>query len=474
VKNLIKTIGISLLLVSCNNLAVQDQSAGSLIDLQNNPDPTALATAAQGLMFGTRLDMPFQVILVGSQGREGWSLDPSDPGWRNVLVLFDNTTFYAGSFFNWRDIYRNIKLENVVLKATDAIATLTDAQKDGIRGFTKTFQALDLLNIIETRDVNGAVIDPNDDPAGSVGAVVDRATTYARINQLLDDAYTRLGNAGATFAMKLSPGFSGFDTPPTFKLFNRALRARSAVYTQDYNGALTALNLSFVDPTKAMTLGAYHTYTTNSGDQLPNPLLFDPTGRVLVAHPSFFTDAQKQADGVTLDKRFTSKTIKLPAAKTLAGSNPAVTSQYAFNVYPANVSPITIIRNEDLILLRAEAEWFTGAKASAITDINAVRTVSGGLQACGVLGSPCTLTAASTDDQFIDALLYERRYSLVWEGGHRWIDSRRLGRLATLPIDRPQTDHVFSAWPVPSDECANRTPQPVGCAQPLAASQVVK
>src|SRR5581483_5607961 len=91
---------IAFSLFACRDLTVQDENAGSLIDLQKNPSPVALETTAQGLMYGSRFDSPLQVILVGEQGREGYSLDPSDPGWRNVNVIFDNTTFYAGSFFN--------------------------------------------------------------------------------------------------------------------------------------------------------------------------------------------------------------------------------------------------------------------------------------------------------------------------------------------------------------------------------------
>src|SRR5207247_1646208 len=186
--------------------------------------------------------------------------------------------------------------------------------------------------------------------------------------------------------------------------YNRALRARVAVYTLDYAGALTALTGSFLDVTKPLTLGTYHVYTTNSGDALPNPLLFDPNGRVLVVHPSLLTDAQKQVDGVTPDARFAQKTIKLAAARTFNG----LSSLYAFNVYPANTSPIPIIRNEDLILLRAEARYFTGDAAGALADINVVRTVSGNLP---------PLAGFADATAFTDELLYNRRYSLLWEGG---------------------------------------------------------
>src|SRR5437762_9592664 len=102
-KTLLNAVLATLLLGACNNLAIQDQNSGDYGNLLTNPTPTGVATAAQGLMFGSRFDMPLQVILVGSQGREGFSLDPSDPGWRNNMVIFDNTSFYAGSFFNWRD-----------------------------------------------------------------------------------------------------------------------------------------------------------------------------------------------------------------------------------------------------------------------------------------------------------------------------------------------------------------------------------
>jgi len=438
----------------CKSLTVEDQNSGSLIDLQNNPNPTSLATAAQGLFIGNRLDVPLWLILIGSQGREGWSLDPSDPGWRNVLVIFDNTTFYAGSFMGWRDLYQNIKQASVVLKATDAVTGLTDAQKEGIRGFAKTLMALDFLNVINTRDQAGAVIAPNEDPAGAPGPVATRAETYAKIKQLLDQGKTHLAAAGTAFALRMSPGFAGFDTPGNFLKFNRALRARVAIYENaDYATALTALGESFLSTSAPLTLGTYYSFSTNSGDKLPSPLVYDPSGRVLVGHPSLETDAQKQADGVTPDLRFTSKLIKLAAARSFNG----LTSTLAFNVYSGPTAPFPIIRNEDLILLRAEALWFTGDKVNATADLNFIRQTAGGLPA---------IAQPADDAAFTDELLYNRRYSLLWEGGHRWIDARRFNRLTSLPIDRAATDHVFAYWPIPSDECINRTPQPPGCAQP--------
>jgi hypothetical protein len=63
----------------------------------------------------------------------------------------------------------------------------------------------------------------------------------------------------------------------------------------------------------------------------------------------------------------------------------------------------------------------------------------------------------------LDELLYEKRYSLVWENGDRWVDLRHYGKLATLPKDRTG-DLIFPYLRIPVNECKPRTPAPWGCA----------
>jgi hypothetical protein len=110
-----------------------------------------------------------------------------------------------------------------------------------------------------------------------------------------------------------------------------------------------------------------------------------------------------------------------------------------------------VIRNEELLLLDAEIRWNTGDKAGAVANLNVVRAVSGGLGVSAV-------TAASTDAQFVDGLLYERRYSLFVEG-HRWVDHRRYDRLAALPRDLTSGTNahfVARVIPLPQAECLVR------------------
>jgi hypothetical protein len=245
----------------------------------------------------------------------------------------------------------------------------------------------------------------------------------------------------------LSPGFADFATPTAFTRFNRALKARVEAYRTNYAAVLTALNGSFISTTAPLTLGAYHSYSTGSGDT--QNFLFDPAGRAILAHPSIVTDAENQPGG-SPDARLQAKVAQLPEVHTVQG----ISTDRVFTIYTSPNAPLPIIRNEELILLRAEARYFTGDQAGALTDINFIRTNSGGLAPRG----PFTSNA-----DFIAELLKQRRYSLLFEGGHRWIDTRRFGLLNTLPKALP-THNIFSRFPFPEAECLARVPAPTqGC-----------
>src|SRR6185295_8872687 len=133
-----------------------------------------------------------------------------------------------------------------------------------------------------------------------------------------------------------------------------------------------------------------------------------------------------------------------------------LTTGYAFQLYPSPSSPVPIIRNEELILLRAEARFHMGDTDGANEDINFIRQESGGLGPVAATTDPTT---------FENELLKQRRYSLMFEGGHRWIDLRRLGRNTdtslldiTAPATHPHKFHVF--FPLPLAECLARTGDP--------------
>jgi hypothetical protein len=128
-----------------------------------------------------------------------------------------------------------------------------------------------------------------------------------------------------------------------------------------------------------------------------------------------------------------------------------IPATHRFTIYPTPTSPAPIIRNEELMLLRAEANIFTNNLGAALQDINNIRAVSGGL-------GP---VAFATPADGLTALLYERRYSLLFEG-QRWNDYRRFGILNQLPLDQPG-QFVAKVMPVPQAECDARIEKPTGC-----------
>jgi hypothetical protein len=282
---------------------------------------------------------------------------------------------------------------------------------------------------------------------------------FANIVRLLDEAKTHLAAGGTTFPFQLHTGFAAFNTPTTFLRFNRALKARVETYTKNYTGVITSLGESFINTSAttraSLDIGAYHVFSAASGDVVNTQ--FDATPRAIVVVPSFLNEAQRRADN-SPDLRASSKA----AVSTTTLSQQGVSSNLRNTVYTSATAPMAIIRNEELILIRAEARWFTGAKQGAIDDINFVRVNSGGL-------APTALTTGSTDDQFITELLYNRRYSLFFEFGHRWWDTRRFNRLATL--DKALATHkIFPYVPYPTDECVARNPQPANACTQVAGT----
>ena len=434
--NLLLSIGLTL--TACD-IDVPDLNNPGLDDLENNPTPSKVAAAATGLLIQDRAGIGAEngyVMQLGILGREAFNFDSADPRYVGEMLQgpLNSGSPFGGAF--WPSSYSNVRNANILLHALDKVEGLSDEQLSGIRGFTHTIMALDLLIVINAHDTNGIVID-TDKSIEELGAIVDKPTGMAAISSLLDNAVAELQGAGDAFAFNLSAGYAGFDDPAGFLKFNRALRARVAIYNADYAGALTALAGSFIDDTATgdLTTGVYHVFGTTSGDtanSLINPNIY--------AHPSLQTDAQMKVGGMP-DDRFTNKVTT--AAK--AGSGQDHMSTLAFTMYTAPNSPIPIIRNEELILIKAEALKNTGDLPGAITEINLIRTTSGGLAARN------DITAGNFDDE----LLYNRRYSLMFEGGHRWLDLRRFNRITDLPLD-VATDVRNVRYPIPLNECNAR------------------
>jgi hypothetical protein len=434
---------------ACKESTVPNFNTPNIEGLLDGPTATTVNTTVVGLLVGLRANTGTWATGLGILGREVYNLDPAEP--RNVNGYLVGPLEPGGfvADVGWTGSYRNLRTAATVLEALEKVPTYTTAQKAATRGFVKTIIAQEYVNQLRVRDTFGIVVDVPSNPT-ELGAFVTRDSGYKRAAALFDEAKADLTAGGAAFPFALTNGFAGFNTPATFLKVNRALKARADVYRGAWAEALVALGESFISTASgsAATLatGAYHVYSTTSGDVL-NPL-FDAAPRALVAVPSFLTEAQRRPDG-SLDLRASSKA----QVTTVNVTTQSVSSNVKIIAYASNVAPVPIIKNEELILLRAEANNALGNRGTAIQDLDFIRVNSGGLAPLGVAYA----------GNLVDEILYNRRYSLFDEYGHRWVDMRRHGRLATLEKALP-THKIFPVVPIPVDECNQRLTQPPkGC-----------
>ena len=450
----------ALTVAACKDVTVPNYNNPSLEQLTETPTVGTVNTAVVGMLINLRGRVGTEASAMGILGKESYNLDQAEP--RNVLGYLQGPIEPGGFVqdLSWTAAYRNIYQGAVILEATAKVpetaastpASFTAQQKESIRGFVKTIIAIELLTQIRIRDQAGIMVAYTADPAAPLGPIVSKTDALTRIAALLDEAKTHLQAGGAAFPFPLTTGFTGFNTPTTLLQFNRAIKARVEVYRGQWASALTALSESFLDVSSgsAATLakGVYHVFSTASGDAL-NPL-YDPTPATLYVHPSVLNGAQTRANGQP-DLRLTSKTS--PGTQRVVQQ---VQGTHRFTVYASNVAPVPIIKNEELILLRAEARWYGGDQPGALADINFIRVNSGGL---------APLAGFANETAFVDELLYNRLYSLLFEGGHRWVDARRFGRLAQLPkLNTQINEKTFPYVMFPQDECNQRDPKPQpGC-----------
>jgi starch-binding outer membrane protein, SusD/RagB family len=433
---------------ACNYDIANPNSPGVIGE---NPSAPQVGAAANGILIATRQDVADWALDGAIFGREAFRIDPADPRFVQEMMqgpLDPGSRAFGGD--HWLEEYSAIRSANDLLAVIGTASSLTAEQQNATSGFAHTLQAYNFMIILDSHTQDQIPIDVGRDASAPPAGFVTNAEAWNHVITLLDQAVTEL--QGSAFPFTLPPGFTGFDSTATFLKFNRALRARVAVYRGDFTGTLTFLSQSFLDPVAPMDRGVYIDFSTGAGD-VANPLAVSSQTSENFGHPTLETQAQLQPSGA-LDQRFLNKLVKRPSRSggtTNTTPNQQFSSDLGWIRYPSPSSPIPLIKNEELILLRAEANINLGNLVDAITDLNVVRQSSGGLAPyAGAVDQPSLLAE----------LLYNRRYSLMYEGGHSWIDFRRYGMTANLQsIDRvgPPPDVIFPTLPIPTAETQPRS-----------------
>ena len=394
------------------------------LDFPDPNNPTSDTATIQSLITGAEAQMRsgfgvwIRDLLV--VGREAYYLEPADPRYTGELL---HGPVDPGGFLCYTPWAANYK----VMKNCETILNSADADA-GAKGVAQTLNAYCLMRVLAMTDENGARLNYDGD-INNVD-IATKAQVLAEIESLLNDGHTNLGSAGDAFSFTLSSGFDGFNTPGTFKHFNRGLMARVSVLQDKWDQAQTALTSVDAWMNGAdHDAGVYHVFSSGANDG-DNQMFEDPSAATLklMVHPSFLTDAH---DG---DARLTNNVLVREDTITYDG----LESYLAPTLYSGSYDPVPMMRAVELQLLQAEVHIGNGDYSSAEAVMNSIRSAAGVAEYTG--------TDATNA---VDRVLHEKRYSLFLEG-HRLTDMRHYGKTGELPLDR-DGDTVVT-FPIPETE----------------------
>lgn len=415
-----------------------------------NPSKAQIIQLCKGLESAMRSGYNDFIASSGTVGREIISSRSTDNRYYTELLGTDVAQFGgandpAGIFNGYYAAFSATRRRaELLVRTANNATTITAGEKKAVEGYARTIQAYVTLNLLNMQGKNGIRESFSDLNAPGDLLKPGKFGTYASgltvVKKYVEDGLTAL-NAGTNFPFNFGSGFAGFNTVTTFKQFNRAVAARVAMYQADWAALPGILSTSFMDLNGSLTTGPRYVWSTAAND-FSNALFVTPNnnGSPYVVFNEVIAAVEPG------DTRFTG-----PTAKAQPRTNPrqsgAFVSTHEVRMFANNVSPSFIIKNEELILMWAEAKAEQNTPitlAESVSAINKIRTT---------YGLP-VYSGAVTKDALIDEVLKQRRFSLFFEG-HRWFDMRRRGRLAQITPQGTigtQTFTVFEAMARPDAE----------------------
>lgn len=402
-------------IIDPNNLAVAS--------FVNNPSRDQVNLLAVGLQAAMRTGYIDMVQSAGAIGREVIYSASTDNRYFTEL-LGTKAADYGGAtdpngifntyYLGFASTRRRAESFN---QASQSSAALTAAEKSAALGFARTVQGWAMLNLLNMQYQNGIRSGYTDlnSPGDQLkpGKFTDYAGGLDLVIATLNAGATALDAGGTAFPFTFASGWDGFTTPATMKQVNRAFAARAYMYKKDWANMNTAVSQSFLNLTGDLNAGPKFNYQ-NAQNDVTNTLFQNPDGN---GSPFvLFDEVVNSAEPG--DLRIANKTRK----RTTPRSSGGIISNYELKLYAANSTPIALIRNEELILMSAEAKAQTNDLAGATAAINVVRKAAG----------LAPYSGANTQAALVSQIIKERRYSLFFEG-HRWFDARRYNLLNTLP-----------------------------------------
>ena len=400
-------------------------------------------------------------------------LTSNEPRFVNELigVPIDPSDFIGGS--GWTGNYQVARASDQLLTSAN-LGAAPAGDQNAIRGLVQTIKALDYIRSTELRDSLGGPIQGNNpsvvDPWRSKQALM----AYA--DAVLDSGYANLTASGvdATVPVTLPSGYTAngdYTQTANLALFNRGLAGEAAVIrafdrqspcTSCFATAITDLNLALAPfgatPTATQLVqGPYYEFNPSAPESAPN---------TLADNHYYLTD--NFVNSIQAGDKRSSKIVKASSpSSAVSGIQLTFRDPVTDQTNAANLTrPIPIRRVADFYLFRAQAKAETGDLAGAAADVNAVRVAEGGLAPVATFAN---VTAAR------NAILYEMRYSLIYEGPFHLNALREYAMLTKAYVTQPgmpnlasdpghANDPLQTAMPIPLTEVqarnGNVTPVP--------------
>lgn len=447
--------GLALLGACKDSTGVPDLNNVSSALIQGGLNAGSVQLLMTGLLSSDRGNLG--IVFPETMARDVYRIDPAEPRFITQLIggPADPGAFTGGGM--WNGFFSEIRASNNLIDNIHTAGDLSAQQQAATKGMAQTFKALAYYRALEMRDTLGLPVAVDQAIGAAPAAFVCKPNVLDYIGALLDSAYTSLQGGGSSFPFTLPGGFSyqgDYTSPAAFAAWNRGLAGKVAFYRgmdhtkpnpASFTTALNDLNLA-IGSLSAGSLenSVYYVYSTAPGDAT-NPLVD------AAIHLNEAVGDSIQAG----DLRAGELTHRSAPA---AGDGVSTNWDYTYSIpsISGNLTrPLPVLTVAELVLLRAQVEIQMGNLAAATSDVNFIRVNQGGL------APYATFPDANTA---INAVLYEKRYSLLLTGAQRFVDLRAYSRLnGTFLKKETSTDIFQTALPIPAAETNARggvTPTP--------------
>jgi hypothetical protein len=444
--------GLALLGACKDSTSVPDLNNVSSSTIASGLNRSSVQLLTTGLLNQDRAGYSMTYIdFAETMARDSYRIDPAE---NRYIVELINHAADPGGFVgggNWTNYWVSIRAANNIIDNVKSAVDLSAAEQAGTVGLAQTIKALNYYRELEYRDSLGVPVAVDQPLAAAPAPFVCKPNALAYISALLDSAATNLTTAGSTpFPFTLPGGFSlngDYSSPTSFLAFNRGLKGKVELYralehskpnTASYAAAIAALNQAIGTLSAASLMnGPYYVYSTSAGEST-NPIV----------DQNIHLNPQVGDSIMAGDLRAVKIIFN---AGSYSGSGVHSTANLATTVTTTSSNltrPMPMMKIDEMILLRAQAKIGAGDLAGATADLNFIHQNEGGLPAY-----PTFATASAA----ITAVLYEKRYSLLFESAQRLVDLRAYSRLNATYFKAETAGDIFQvSLPIPVGEVNGR------------------